>query len=204
MGLDIYIREFKLENRQSGETVSFKPYGGNIGVTVFGKERGQMPFKANLSNYTLKMLEKMIEAVRKGSPGHKVVLKKERWNPETKQASIDWMITLSKDDKMVYHLILTNVADGGRQFDFVFRGQFGISIGSDPMSDADKSSVHLDELEDWIQTAKIAKVFTDEKFDPNNRQGGNRGGNNNYQNHGNGGSGYSRPAEGGGDDGIPF
>ena len=180
--LDVYIREFKLENRQTGESVVFKPFGGNIGVTVFGKERGQMPFKANLSDYLLVGLNKVIETIKKAPPGHKIPIKKEKWDNETKTASIDWMITLSKDDKMVYHLILTNVADGGRQFDFVFRGQFGISIGSEPATDADKSALALEEFQLWLKNAALTKVFTDEKYDPNRQGGGNRGGG--YQNNG--------------------
>ncbi len=170
-----YIRPLTIENRQAGESLSFRVFRGNIQISVFGKERGTPPFSAALNDTMYNMLKKLIKKVRESAPDTKVPMKREKFDPNTKQWALEWVIALQKDSKMCYHLVLTNCKNNA-SFDFLLKGQGGISIGADPLSDAGKSGIQLDVVEQWLDRAYMIAPWFDEKFDPSKARGGNGGG----------------------------
>jgi len=192
-----YFRPLSIQNRQSGETLSIKPFRGNIHITVFTKSGGKPPFSASMDDFTYNMFRKLIKKVRESAPDTKIPIKAERFDPNTKQFVLDWVITLQKDSKMCYHLILTNCRNN-MSFDFLLKGKSGVSIGADPMSEAGKSGVQLDVVEQWLDRTYAMLPWCDEKFDPNNR-GGNGGGN-----AGGGSSAPQQPAPASSEGDIPW
>jgi len=209
MEKELFIRPFTLDNKASGESLNLSVFKGTISFAVFTKGGGKPPIKINVTPYLYEVLKSAFNKIRKAAPETKIPVKKEKFNPETKQWALEWVLTFSKDAEMLYHVTLTNCLDGNRTFDFVFRGTGGISIGSDPMSNADKSAFAFETMIEWFERTMLAVIWTDEKYDPN-RHGGNGGGNYNGGNSFRGGNSYggNNGGNGGGsgnsDDDIPF
>lgn len=187
-----YIRPLSIDNRQSGESLSFRVFRGNVQLSVFGKERGTPPFSASLNDTMYNMLRKLIKKIKDSAPDTKIPMKKEKFDPNTKQWTLEWVIALQKDSKMCYHIVLTNCKNNA-SFDFLLKGVGGISIGAEPLSDAGKSGIQLDVVEQWLERSYMLAAWSDEKFDPSKARGGNGGGGNN-----NGGN--APPADGGNED----
>lgn len=168
-----YVRPFTIENRQSGEKLSFSIWRGGIQIAVYGKERGMPPFSTALTDVTYNMLRKVLKKVKESAPDTKIPFKKEKFDANTKQWALEWVISVQKDSKMCYHFIITNCKNNAN-FDFLFKGVGGVSIGADPLSESGKSGIQLDALEQWLERAYFLAPWFDEKFDPNGQ--GGRGG----------------------------
>ena len=58
----------------------------------------------------------------------------------------------------------------GNKFDCILKGPYGVSYGSDPVSDAEKSAIELETMYDWLcYVMPIQCVLTNKKreFDQN-------------------------------------
>lgn len=192
---ELYYRPFNVANKAEGSSIVFQVFRGNIGIAVFGKGGGKPVFNLSLNPFKYIMFKTLLKKIKEASPETKIPLKNEIFDTATKQYKLQSVLTLQKDAKQCYHILITNCITNV-SFDFVLRGTSGVSIGADPMSEAARSAVHLEVLVDWLDNAHRNAFFSDEKFVPN---GGGHGGN--YQGGGNSNGGAS---SGGYGDEIPF
>lgn len=206
MEKELYIRPYTLDNRASGESFNANVFRGTISFAAFSKGGGKPVFSCRLTPFLYQVMLSAFNKIRKASPETKISVKKEKFVKENtdKPWQLEWVVTFSKDAEMVYHIILTDCANGNRSFDFAFRGTGGISIGSEPMPNGDKSAFAFEAFVKWLENAMLTSTWTDEKFDPKAARGGygNNGGNGGYKSNSNGGS--SSNTSNGDDEDLPF
>ena len=122
------------------------------------------------------------------SPGSKDPIIFSRWDNDQKKQVPEWGIELQKDEKLVYHII---VNWKGNRYDAPIRGAYGVSFGSDNISEADASFYGIDDLRNWLNvTVPLQMVLTNKRREQNG--GGSNGGarNNGGSNAGTAGDDY--------------
>jgi len=208
MEKELYIRPYTLDNRASGESFNASVFRGMISFAAFAKGGGRPAFKCNLTPFLYQVFLSAFNKIRKASPETKISIKKEKFVKENteKPWQLEWVATFSKDAEMMYHIILTDCQNGNRSFDFAFRGTGGISIGSEPMPNADKSAFAFEAFAKWLENAMLTATWTDEKFDPKAARGGygNNGGASGGYNKGSNSNGGASSNSAGDDEDLPF
>ena len=102
-------------------------------------------------------LRKMLKA----GPDTKFPLVFAKWNQEEKRTSPEWVFAGVKDSKLCYSI---EIHWNGNIYKFPLKGPFGVSRGSDGLSDADKSEVELLTLIDFFEKQlPIATVLSNRK-----------------------------------------
>ena len=221
--LDIRIADWILKDRQTNNMFIMDAYNGAIQVKVRPVEKGaQMIIRRTITMEKAHVITKVIQKIMAASPETKIAIKFDTFDRQSKQRRLDWVLTFEKDAKMCYRIHITD-AVAGKTFVFGVRGPLDISVGTEPMSDSDRSAIKMHDLIAWIDCARMwAPAYTQ----PFNAQANGqkkpwtgKGGNNNWNkggynnnNGGNNGGGYGGGNSGGGnalatdpdDVGLPF
>lgn len=199
--LDIRFPDWAITDRQAGQTLIFGLYDGKVYIRVRGRsgDKNAPPLflkkleRANVFRKFRKLAEKALTC----PPETKLSIQFTSFDMQSKQSKLVWVFVIEKDSKMCYRMHLTDAQNGGRTYTFALNGSRSVQIGSDPMSDSDRSADMLQDFIDWFQEVQIWYVATIKPYDPNaaqqRRGGGNRGG---FSRGGGGGGGY-RPPQGG-------
>lgn len=209
--LDIRFPDWVVSDRQAGHMLVLGLYDGKIYVRVRGQMGRGAPGGSNQPLFMKKleprqfiMVQKAAEKVLSSPPETKIAVKFSQFDRMSKQEKLLWVITFEKDSKMCYRLHFTDVASN-QTYMFAIRGSSSTSIGSEPMSDADRSGLMIQDFIAWLRLVQFWYPATIRPYDPNaqkkggnwNRNGGNRpnggynrggapmnnGGNNTYQNN---------------------
>lgn len=196
---------YSIKTRQSGESLNFEVYKGNSNITVWAKNSKAPAIKIPINLNRRETILRLITMIKKASPDTKITMKHERFDEPNKAWKLEWMITLVKDQKMVYHIVITDCLNGGQTYDFVIRGPGGDNItmnGGETGSEADRSGDALSAMEQWLRGAIIGETLTYEPRPMNgNYKGGNGGGNRGgYSNNGGGNNRASQGSNGGDDE----
>ena len=199
--LDIHLQDWILKDRQTNNMFIMDAYNGAIQVKVRPAEKGaQVIIRRTIAIEHVPAIVKVIQKIMAGSPETKIPLIFSSFDKQSKQSRRDWVLTFEKDSKMCYRIHITD-AVGGHTHVFSVRGRNDLSIGSDVMSDSDKSAAKMHDLLGWLESARIWAPAYTQPYDPNapKKQWGNKGGNGSYQRggYGNGGGGYNRGGNGG-------
>lgn len=227
--LDIRISDWVLKDRQTNNMFIMDAYNGVIQVKVRPAEKGaQVIIRRPITMEKTHIITKVIQKIMAASPETKIAIKFDTFDRQSKQRRLDWVLTFEKDAKMCYRIHITDAA-GGKTFVFGVRGPMDVSIGSDPMSDSDRSAIKMHDLISWIECARMWAPAYTQPYNAQNAQkkpwagksnnGGNGGGwnkggyNNNSNAGGNGGGGYGGGGSNGGggslapdpdESGLPF
>lgn len=200
--MDVKLKDWSQQDRQSGRTLAFGLWNGRVSVQVYNsQDMKNKLLRRNLDESEIIMLEKVIAKIMSGSPETKQSIQFTKYDPATKQRSLETVIEFGKDSKQVYHFTVSDVAHQ-QTYTFVLKARSNMTIGNDPMSEGTVSALKVETLKDWLTSAKFIAPFTVQPIDPSKR--GNYGGKS-Y-----GGGGYSAsapastPASGGGDSDLPF
>lgn len=196
------VTSWRQEDRQSKKTLDFNMWNGRVSIQAY--ESGNLrnkSFNHNLNDTELILVEKAIAKVIAGSPETKQSINFSKYDFNSKQFRLDGVFTIEKDSKQLYRITLTDCKTQNT-VSFVLKAPATATLGPDPLSDSNLSSLKLESLKAWLINAKIWAPFT---FVPQQNNGGRRGGGNGG---GNGGGGYSQPsgaaAPSGDSDDLPF
>lgn len=204
--LDIKFVDWMVKDAQANKLFSISLYDGRLIFKVRNTaDRNAQPYlNKRVTLMKSHMIEKVAEKIMAASPETKISVKFSDFDKNSKQWRLSWVITFEKDAKMCYRLHLTDAASSQTHV-FALRGPSDVSIGSDVMSDADKSIVMMKDLISWFTSARIWAPATVRPFDPNKKPGGGSGGPNGWKGNGgygrgggNGGGGWNRGGGNGG------
>lgn len=170
---DLLYANRKFKCATGTEEISFSVFGGSLRIGV-NKTGEWKPFWSQTINPIRQcILKDHINALISKSPGTKDPIIFSRWDNEQKKQVPEWSIELQKDEKLVYHIV---VSWKGAKYDAPIRGAYGVSFGSDNISEADASFYGIDDLRNWLNnTVPMQMVLTNKRREPNNN-GGSRGG----------------------------
>lgn len=196
----IRVKDWTQKDRQTNKVLAFSLWNGNISVQVYDAQNMKnKSFRKNLTDENVVVIEKLFNKVVAASPETKSSIQFTKYDPQSKQFKIDAVFTFEKDSKQCYRITVTD-ANTQSSNSFVLRASATMTMGSDPLSDANLSAIKLDTLKDWITNAKIWGPATYQPIDRS--KFGNRGG------YGGGGSApvshaAEAPSDGGGVE-LPF
>jgi len=175
---NLVFRNYTLSDKQN--TLNVRLFNGAISFSVFPRERLPGANKPLLSasldqgGQGYIGLTNAIEMVSKGPLGTKVPMSKTEFNPQTKTRSIAWTISLEKDSDMCYWITLTD-ARTNASFRFAFKASSSFTVGNEPPSKADISSLGLKMFSMWLRQAQKYAPMTANKPQPKGQGGYGRG-----------------------------
>ena len=176
MALDIKVKDWTQIDRQSNRTLAFSLWNGRISIQAYDQNnmRNKL-FRKNLSDAELVMIGKIIDKVMAGSPETKCSVQFQSYDRNSKQYRIEAVFSMEKDSKQMYKISVTDCIKQ-QTCTFTLKASATMTTGSEPLNDANLSSLKIETLKDWITGAKIWGPATVVPFDKNRQGGGNGGG----------------------------
>jgi len=163
---------FKSADGTKGKLV-FKVWGGMVRIGIVNEGEMKTFFERPLNLQKLALIKLELKKLIKAGPETKCPLVFSTWDPVEKKAKTDWVLAFIKDSKLVYHI---EIHCAGNIYKFTLKGPFGIARGSDPMTDADKSEIEMQGLQDFLEMqAPIAAIFSNRRRAPGSWQNNNSG-----------------------------
>ena len=168
---DLMFNGQRIRTATGHETFQMKVWGGAVRVNITKEKEFKPLFERSLSPDKLTIIKRQIQSIMKASPGSKFPIVFSTWDREQKKPVIDFVLTFLKDDKNMYHI---EMQWKGNKFDCLLKGPFGVSVGGpDGMSDAEKSSIELETMLDWItHVAPIQCLLTNRRREFDQSQNG--------------------------------
>ncbi len=157
---DLAFNGLRVKSVTGTENFQMKVWGGSLRVNITKEKEFKPIFERALTPAKVTVVKKMIEKIKTSSPGTKLPIVFSEWDRVEKKSAIDFVLTFLKDDKNMYHV---EMQWKGNKYDCLLKGPFGISYGSDPMSEADKSAIELDTMLDWLNTVMPMQVILSNK-----------------------------------------
>ncbi len=191
-------QSFAVTSPETKSQLSFSLFNGGFSLSVWAaKNSGQRGpvYRKPLNDDLITLFKKYIKKMAQASPGQRFPIVINKWDVDNKKYVKDCAITFFKDDKQVNTISIEYVDNSGRsaQETFPLKAMGGISLSSEPMSDAERSNLKTETMLCYlIETVPVARVITKRKYT------GNRGGNNNNNTGGgnnNNNSGGSNPLD---------
>lgn len=196
--LDLKFQDYVLTDKGTGNMLMFSLYDGRITLRIRSREKGAKPFFfKRLDMYSLQFITRTIDKVMTGSPETKVPVKFSTFDKNSKQWRLEWVFTVEKDSKMCYRLHITDVASNQTHV-FGIVGPQSVSVGTDILSDGDRSAAKMHDLRLWFSQAQDWAPATVLPYDPSKQRKPGFGGGNGGGNWKGGGGGYNRGNGGGG------
>ena len=159
---------------QNDMKLTFKVSGGStyIDVAKNGGRQQQSDVFRSISAIHREVILDVIQKIQDAGPETRMPIVISRFVKEERKFATDYILEFVKDSKMVYHI---NVIIKGATFEFTLNGPAGISIGSDPLSDAQRSTYTLRALKDWFKfKSVIQSVLSNKRRDPSTFRNGSR------------------------------
>ena len=180
----VKLNDWKQSDRQSNRTLAFNLYNGRICIQAFDTQNMKNKlFRKTLTDEELEMIEKMITKVINGSPETKCSVQFQTYDKASKQFRIESVFAFEKDSRQLYKISVTDCTKQ-QTYTFTLKARATMTMGNEPLNDANLSSIKVETLKAWITSAKIWAPAT--VIPLNQLRGGNGG--SNYKGTGNGGS----------------
>lgn len=164
------------------EQLMISVFNGKVNMTIWpGRDSGQsgVMFKQNLNLDGVALLKTLLKKVSAGQPGTKSSLNFQTYNRDTRKYEPGTVIVFGKDEKQVYFFEFQFKHNGNaKSLRFDMKVPNSMSIGSDIMSDAEKSSARMKAFFTFLEDiAPSAMLLSGKKFKGSyNRSSGNSGG----------------------------
>lgn len=158
---------------QNDMKLTFKVSGGStyLDVTKVGSRQQSDVFKS-ISAIHREIILDVITKMQEASPETRMPIVIAAWNKQDRKFATDYILEFVKDSKMVYHI---NVIVKGATYEFTLNGPSGISIGSEPLSEANRSMYTLRALKDWLKYKSVVQsVLSNKRRDPSTFRNGSR------------------------------
>lgn len=147
--LELTFKPYKARSVVGNSTLSFRVFQGTIRLSI-NDEANKLLLDKPLAPNKITAIRRILHKALTISPGQKLPIIFSAYNTEVKKMEVEWVLTILKDDKQVYHICVEWAAGG--KHDFMLKGPYGISFGSDPMADGEKSTLELETLIDFFTT----------------------------------------------------
>ena len=170
---DLRYADRKFKCATGTEEISFSVFGGTLRIGVNKTGEWKTFWSQPLNPIRQRILWDHINSLISKSPGTKDPIIFSRWDNEQKKQVPEWGIELQKDEKLVYHII---VNWKGNRYDAPIRGAYGVSFGSDNISEADASFYGIDDFRNWLNTTVPLQMVLTNKRKEQNGNGGSTGG----------------------------
>lgn len=167
---DLSMHNVSLKSTTGTDRLVFRVWGGSLRLSVMKEKEFKPIFEKTIALNKIPIIQKMISQVAKASPDSKFPCVFSTWDPQLKKWSTESVISFVKDDKNVYHV---EVQWKGNKFDFILKGPYGVSFGSDPMSDAERSALELETLDNYIKQIVPTQIVLTNKRRVNPASGNN-------------------------------
>ena len=167
-------------------TFSFGAYQGNLSMVVLG--RGRMVWRQTANQWFIEMFSRTLRALKKAGPETRQSMSIDAWNNDLKKFEPETIITFGKNEKMVMYLEIK--PKNSAPITVTFKGQRNITVGSEPMSEGERSMIDVDIfLRILEQNAEGARELSSFNRPPRDTQGGGE-----RRSYGGGHSGGSAPS----------
>ena len=184
--MKLAIASFRVRSTTGDENLNLRVFQGTPRFSINDKAN-KLLFDRPLTGDRWTMVKKLLDKARAcTTPDTTFNLVFSKYNPDDKKVEHDWNFCIVRNDKLVYEI---TISWENFRLTFPLRGLMNISVGSEPMSDADRSVMALETM---INHAKelipVQMVMSNSKeywanirsqYDSGNRGGGS-GGNRQY------------------------
>jgi len=183
---ELTFSPFRLKASSGDVSLSVRVFQGTPRFSINDNTTNKLAFDRPLSGDKWTLVVRTLSKAPTLTPGNKSDLVFSVYNTTTKKIEHDWNFSIIKDERQCYSIA---IAWAGSRHIFPMRGVNNVSVGSDPMSEADRSALSLETLINFIKTVvPIQSVLSNSKEywkNMRNSQGGQsggaRGGNSSYQ-----------------------
>ena len=144
------------------EQIVFSCFYGGLQMSVFMPNVSK-PKSYKISPDLLTALKDELALIMKSQAGTKRYLSQSKYDVDQKKYLPSFALIFQKDDQQVYSMEIRSPDTD--PVITTFRASGGISIGSDPMSDAEKSSNKIKTIYEWFDKyVPILRILTKKKF----------------------------------------
>ena len=148
MAQDCKLRDWSQQDRQAGRTIAFGLWNGKISIQVYNnQDMKNKLFRRNFDECEILLIEKLINKIMAGSPESKQSIQFQKYDFQSKQFKMEAVFEFGKDSKQVYHLTVTDCAKQ-QSFTFVIKARATMTMGSEPLNDANLSALKVEALKD--------------------------------------------------------
>lgn len=143
------------------EEIRFYVWGGRLRVGVRKTESRETICEFIISGEKKRLVRQTIEQILKASPGQARPIHLKKWNVEKKEWTIVAVLQFVKDPTNVYKI---QMKYNGTTYESNVRGPADVDLGSEPMSNAQRSTIGLESLLDYlVETVPYQEVLTNKK-----------------------------------------
>lgn len=172
---DLRYADRKFKCATGTEEITFSVFGGSLRVGVNKTGEWKAFWSKTLNPIRQRILYDHINSLISKSPGTKDPIIFSRWDDTLKKQVPEWSLELQKDEKLVYHII---VSWKGAKYDAPIRGAYGVAFGSDNITEPDASFYGIDDFRNWLNvTVPMQMVLTNKRRDASSSDN-SRGGSN--------------------------
>lgn len=169
--VDFDIADIVLNGVQTKDKLKFSIWQGNISINIVPDGEFRSKLKKNISRELLFAITTEMQKLRGMGPESMIPITVSKWNNEARKFETDYVLKLSKDDKLIYTLEIISTDASAK---FIFRGGAGITIGSEPMSEPAKSALQFQSVYEFLtKEALLLSSISRRKWDPNTSGGNN-------------------------------
>ena len=144
------------------ERLVFGCFNGGLQLAIF-KPNANRPDSYKISPDMITEILSELQTIMRAQAGTKSYLSQDQWDVDQKKYIPSYALTFHKDDSQVYSLEVQS--PGKDPIIAVIKAGGGISRGSEPLSDADKSASKMKTMFKWFDSyVPILKIFTKKKF----------------------------------------
>ena len=157
------------------ESLSLQIWGGKLGFNIFANK--QTIWKKNATPDIFILFKKSLVGILSAQPGSRRAITISDWDDNAKKPVPGSTMVIGKDDRNVIYIEIQFKDRGNaKSVKFDLLSSPMVSVGSEPMSPADRSSTRAEGLIDWLTYYyPAASVLTSRKF-KRGGGGGNSGG----------------------------
>lgn len=152
--------------------LKFQVYGGSTYINVMKEKAKDSEIFKTMNAIVKEIVIDHIDKIETAGPETRYPIVIGRYDKNERKFVTDYIVELYKDSKLVYHICI--IVKNGK-YDFVLNGPNGISIGSEPLSEADRSMYCLRSLKTWLKyRSELQGTLSNKRRDPSTFRGGSR------------------------------
>lgn len=134
---------------QNDVSVQLRIWGGAIRIGVYNPKEFKPFFERTITDAQMVLLIELLNNLKTMSPGTKQSIQVSKYNPETKQYDLDFIYCAGRDDKRLCHF---GIMWKDNRHVYALKSVSGLAVGSDQMSDVDKSELGLKLLLKFLES----------------------------------------------------
>lgn len=157
---DLQMQNFTVRSTTGTDRLQFRVWGGSLRVSVIKEKDFKAIYELTIGMSKIPIIRKLIAQVAKSSPDSKYPAVFSTYDRDTKKWNTECVLSFIKDDKNMYRI---EIQWKGNKYEFILRGPSGISYGSDPMGEAERSAIELETLDMYIKDYVPAQTILTNK-----------------------------------------